>query len=408
VDDNALRRRNVSARPTEYMKKVMEEEKFEQSKLEINVPGVDSTGKKQDDSFENEFNKEEKKDSTQIGNVVESVAVPGKETVLEKAKLFEYRPPKFFNDYVVAGFNNNVLITRYQTYAGGSGPIQLANGDPFNGMIRMGTSDLMEDWKFSGGVRLSTDLKNNEYIITAQYLKKRLDYNTAFYRSTQKVLYGDLQGTFTSKLFTNLYQVGVSYPFDRVRSIRFNTAFRSDKIVILADDLNQPPLTLQKEDNKKQYAILHAEYVYDDAINPALNIWYGLRYKFYLDWNGKINKTAGSTADNPYFLNFGGDARYFLPIYRNFIWAVRGAFDLSWGTQKIIYYAGGVDNDLFPKFNDANQPDRDPDYAFQTLAVNLRGFNQMLLMEIMQPLSIVNCVCRYSVHYLISRSTMPS
>jgi hypothetical protein len=38
------------------------------------------------------------------------------------------------------------------------------------------------------------------------------------------------------------------------------------------------------------------------------------------------------------------------PIYRNFIWALRGALNLSWGTQKIIYYAGGVDNDLFPKF----------------------------------------------------------
>jgi len=377
VDDNALRRRNVSARPTEYMKKVMEEEKFEQSKLEIDAPGTDSTVKKQEDSFENEFNKDEKKDSMQIGNVVESVPVPEKEKVLEKAKLFEYRPPKFFNDYVVAGFNNNVLITRYQTYAGGSGPIQLANGDPFNGMIRVGTSDLMEDWKFSGGMRLSTDLKNNEYIIQAQFLKKRFDYNTAFYRSSQKVIVGDASGNlFNSKLFTNLYQAGVSYPFDRVRSIRFNAGFRSDRIVILADDLNMPPATLQIEDIKKHYAILHAEYVYDDAINPALNIWYGLRYKFYLDWNTKVNKTAGVTADNPYFLNFGGDGRYFLPIYRNFIWAVRGAFDLSWGTQKVIYYAGGVDNDLFPKFNDANQPDPDIDYAFQSLAVNIRGFNQ--------------------------------
>ncbi|HEX6168247.1 MAG TPA: hypothetical protein VFZ33_01045 [Chitinophagaceae bacterium] len=377
VDENALRRRNISARPTEYMKKVMEEEKFEQSKLEIDVPGADSSGKKLDDSFETEFNKEEKKDSTQIGNVVESVEVPVKETVLAKAKLFEYRPPKFFNDYVVAGFNNNVLITRYQTYAGGSGPIQLSNGDPFNGMIRVGTSDLMEDWKFAGGMRLSTDLKNNEYIVSAQYLKKRLDYNTAYYRSTQKVLVGDASGNvFNSKLFTNLYQLGVSYPFDRVRSIRFNAGFRSDKIVILADDLTLPPATLEIEDIKKQYAILHAEYVYDDAINPALNIWYGLRYKFYLDWNAKVNKTAGSTADNPYSLNFGGDGRYFLPIYRNFIWAVRAAFDLSWGPQKIIYYAGGVDNDLFPKFNDANRPDPDADYAFQSLAVNLRGFNQ--------------------------------
>ena len=377
VDENALRRRNTSARPTEYMKKVMEEEKIEEGKSDIIEPGVtDSTGKKQTDFFQNEF-QEEKKDSTQIGDVVESVEIPGKEPVLSKAKLFEYRPPKFFNDYVVAGFNNNVLITRYQTYAGGSGPITLGNGNAFNGMIRVGTSDLFEDWKFSGGFRLSTDLKDNEYIMSGQYLKKRIDYGVTYYRSASKVIVGDANGNlFTSKLFTNLYQGSVSYPFDRVRSIRFNAAFRSDKIVILADDLNLPPATLEIEDIKKHYGILHVEYVYDDAINRALNIWNGLRYKIYFDWNAKINKTDGSTAENPYILNVGGDARYFLPIYRNCIWAVRGAFDMSWGTQKIIYYAGGVDNDLFPKFNDANRPDPDGDYAFQSLAVNLRGFNQ--------------------------------
>ena len=71
-----------------------------------------------------------------------------------------------------------------------------------------------------------------------------------------------------SKIFANLYQASVSYPFNRVRSIRFNAAFRSDKIVILPDDFNQPPLTLQKADDKRHYAILHAEYVHDDAINP--------------------------------------------------------------------------------------------------------------------------------------------
>src|SRR5688572_14871502 len=375
VDENALRRRNTLARPTEYMKKVMEEEKFAESESDINAPGADST-KKQNDFFENEF-KDEKKDSTQIGDVVESEVVPAKEPVLKKAKLFEYRPPKFFNDYVVAGFNNNVLITRYQTYAGGQGPIQLSNGDPFNGMIRVGTSDLMEDWKFSGGFRLSSDLKNNEYVMSAQYLKKRLDYNLTYYRNSQRVVaYDQVGNPYNSKLLTGLYQGGVSYPFDRVRSIRFNAAFRMDKIVILADDLNQPPVTLEIEDIKKNYAILHVEYVHDDAINPALNIWNGLRYKFYLDWNSKVNKTDGSTAENPYFFNFGGDGRYFLPIFRNCIWAVRGAFDISWGTQKIIYYLGGVDNDLFPKFNDANQPDPDIDYAFQSLALNLRGFTQ--------------------------------
>jgi hypothetical protein len=376
VDENALRRRNISARPTEYMKRVMEEEKFAESKSDIAVPGeVDSVAENQNDFFKNEF-QQEKIDSAKMGKVVESVQAPLLETILKKAKLFEYRPPKFFNDYLVSGFNNSVLISRYQTYRGGAGPIYLSNGNSFNGILRMGTSDLLEDWKFAGGFRTSTDLRNNEYILSAQYLKKRIDYGITYYRNSQRVLYSDASGSFTSKLFTNLYQGTVSYPFSRVRSIRFNAAFRSDNIVVLANDINRPPATLKKEDIKRQYALLHIEYVHDDAINPAQNIWNGLRYKFYLDWNAKINKTAGVTADNPYSFNFGGDGRYYLPIYRNLIWAVRGAFDVSWGPQKIIYYLGGVDNWLFPKFNDANKPDPDADYAFQSLAVNLRGFKQ--------------------------------
>ena len=35
-----------------------------------------------------------------------------------------------------------------------------------------------------------------------------------------------------------------------------------------------------------------------------------------------------------------------------------------------------MDNWLFPKFNKENKPDPDADYAFQSLAVNMRGFKQ--------------------------------
>ena len=42
----------------------------------------------------------------------------------------------------------------------------------------------------------------------------------------------------------------------------------------------------------------------------------------------------------------------------------------------MIYYLGGADNWFSPKFNDANRPDPNVDYAYQSLAVNLRGFKQ--------------------------------
>jgi hypothetical protein len=73
--------------------------------------------------------------------------------------------------------------------------------------------------------------------------------------------------------------------------------------------------------------------------------------------------------------NLGTDIRYYLPIYRNFIWAGRAAADFSWGNQKIVYYLGGVDGWMFPKYNSEVKP-KDQDYAYQSLAVNMRGFKQ--------------------------------
>jgi hypothetical protein len=124
--------------------------------------------------------------------------------------------------------------------------------------------------------------------------------------------------------------------------------------------------------DKKNYGLLHLEYVYDNTILKTTDIWNGLRYKVYMDWNSQLNGPGGGQ----YGYNFGFDARHYLPIYRNFIWAVRAAGDFSWGTQKIVYYLGGTDGWLFPKAYSLPQASPQADYAFQSLAVNLRGFNQ--------------------------------
>ena len=106
-----------------------------------------------------------------------------------------------------------------------------------------------------------------------------------------------------------------------------------------------------------------------------------MRYKVFVDWNTDISKEKNSSGK--YNFNWGFDARYYYPIYRNFIWAGRAAGDFSWGNQKTIYYLGGADgwlmfgdNNNNKYFNEANRPAADIDYAFQSLAVNLRGFTQ--------------------------------
>ena len=72
-----------------------------------------------------------------------------------------------------------------------------------------------------------------------------------------------------------------------------------------------------------------------------MNIWHGLRWKVYIDWFTQVSKIRST--EGKYLFNAGFDARHYLPIYRNVIWAVRAAGDFSWGNQKVVYYIGGVD-----------------------------------------------------------------
>jgi hypothetical protein len=378
VDEQALAKRNVNARATEYIKKVTQETKTvtgkatQYSKKPIGT-GTDTTTKKanQNNFFQNEF-ADEKPDSAALAKKQEELVQPGKSSVLSQSRLFDYRL-KFSSDYALVGFTNNILINRYQPYGGGNGPIQLNNGTDFNFTFRVGTSDLMEDHKFVGGIRFGTNLSDKDVFFTYQNLKRRLDWGLTYYRSNVSNFYST---SFNTMLYTNLYQVNVSYPFNEVKSLRATVGLRTDRGVLRPYDNNSgipDQGALKYNDTLTKYIVSRLEYVHDNTVNPIQNIWVGLRYKVYLDVNMPTFKTA--LANGKATLNFGFDGRYYHKIYRNFIWAGRVAGDFSWGGQKIIYYLGGVDGWVGPKFNN-NPPAQDQTYAFQSLAVNMRGYSQ--------------------------------
>ena len=372
VDSSLLRKRNVNARPTEYMKKLLAEKRLEDGKSIIDTSHNTST-KNEDNIFQSEFENEAKDSTASIISPTEQV----KKNILQESKLYNYKL-KFSNDNIVTGVSNNILINRYQPYAGGNGPIQLGTGSDLNFTFRANISDLMEDIRFTGGFRLGSNLKDNEYLFGFQNLRKRFDWGLTYYRTVNHDAVG-ISGTdlvYNGQFNTNIYQFNGSYPLNEVKSLRLTLAFRSDRIILKPFSLTTglpDSIALRVPDQTSKYALSRLEYVYDNTINPMMNIWHGLRYKIYTDINLPIderNKTLGST------FNLGFDARNYYPIFRNFIWATRAAADFSWGEQKLIYYLGGVDGWFNPKFNGQNRPDPDQSYAFQTLAVNLRGFDQ--------------------------------
>lgn len=373
VDSIALRKRNVNARPTEYVKKIIAERRAAEGKATVYNDTATSSAS-QAPVFQSEF-ENEKKDSAATANA--SLEMPAA-NVLQRSKLFDYRW-KFSNDYIVSGVSNNILINRYQPYAGGNGPIQLGNGSNLNFTFRASVSDLMEDIKFIGGFRLGTNLRDNDYLFGFQNFRKRFDWGLTYYRTINhsgvNLVGNGINQDYNAQFNTNIYQFNGSYPLNEVKSLRATIAYRRDRTIVKPFDITrQQPnrIGLGVPDQVTQYALGRIEYVHDNTINPTQNIWHGLRYKVYMDINVPVHDST-----NPgYTYNFGFDARHYLPIYRNFIWAIRAAADFSWGNRKLIYYLGGADGWLSPKFNDANRPDPDQNYAFQTLAVNLRGFKQ--------------------------------
>ena len=370
VDEQALNKRNISARPTEYIKKEIANQKAVEGKaISYNKKSASDTLKKAKDFFQNEFSNEKPDTATSIAKVQLPAS---KASVLTKSKLFDYRL-KFNSDYVLAGITNNILVNRYQPYAGGQGPIQLNNGTDLNFSFKVGVSDLFEDIKFIGGVRFGTNLSDKDVFFSYQNLRKRIDWGVTYYRSNVSNFFNT---SYDNMLYTNLYQFNVSYPFDEVRSLRATVGLRSDRGVLRPYDNNSgfpDPNALAYKDTLTQYIVSHFEYVHDNTLNPTQNIWDGLRYKIYFDVDMPTFKT--SLNNGKATLNLGFDGRLYKKIYRNFIWAGRAAGDFSWGGQKIVYYLGGVDGWVGPKFNN-NPPAQDQSYAFQSLTLNMRGYSQ--------------------------------
>ena len=140
------------------------------------------------------------------------------------------------------------------------------------------------------------------------------------------------------KSYTNLYQAVFKYPLDRVRSVRLSAGIRTDKVIVRGDTVSIQVHLKAPDFNKQTFAINALEYVHDNAINKAMNIWNGLRYKIYADMNAQINKPSAGDVKPGRFM-FQCWLRW--PLLSSYLSQFHlgrscGAGDFSWGNQKDI------------------------------------------------------------------------
>ncbi len=263
---------------------------------------------------------------------------------------------------LVSQMDFSFMSESYQPFTGGGAPIFLNAG--FSGLFMVGATDLMEDFRLTGGVRLSPSLRNNEYMLSYENLKHRLDQQWVFHRKS----YENPNSEFIQRISSHTVYYKIKYPFSQVFSFRGTASLRYDRSTILATDY----LTLEVPNIYYTWAGLKSQLVFDNTRNRGINTLFGSRGKVF----GEFSQLVDHGPDNVNLFVVGLDLRHYLPIHRTFVWANRFAASTSFGSSRLIYYMGGVDNWLAPKFNRKIPIDYDQNYAFQTLATPMRGFQQ--------------------------------
>jgi len=287
--------------------------------------------------------------------------------------------PEFFS----VRLDNSVIFNKYQPYNSTGG--QFPNPS-LGGMLMASLYDKMEDYRFTGGIRIPVNFSGLTYFAQFENFRRRVDWGLIFMRQENKYNYSFVvdpnRPAFVEpgKAISTIVQGSASYPLDKVKAIRMHFGARQDRMVIKAQD----EIGLQLPNTNDYWIMSRAEFVHDDTRNPTLNIWNGLRYKIFAEYMYKAytDNEFYSVSDsfnfikNGGFYNVGMDFRYYHKIYKNFIGAVRFAAAHSGGNQQIKYVLGGVDNDINPKYSNALQPSNKANYAFQSLGTNLRGYDQ--------------------------------
>jgi hypothetical protein len=270
----------------------------------------------------------------------------------------------FYNNYIVDQIDFSFLNNTYQVYSQGA-PYY---NPGMNGLTRFGAIDLFENYRITGGFRVSLDFESNEYLLSIENLKGKFDKQLIFHR---QAFFSSNDTTYFKTHTHNIY-LSYSKPFSPVLALKGTLAYRYDRHVYLATDvatLNAAPLS-------RHWASIKGELIFDNTRKRSINIYYGTRFKLFGEYYKEITERKSD------MIVLGIDFRNYIKIHRELIWANRFAASTSYGPTRLVYYLGGVDNWMGYLFNKSGMFDNsipvnpNLNYGFQTLATNMRGFTQ--------------------------------
>lgn len=361
----------------------------------------------------------------------QGVSMPEEEGAYKLSRTRQYFL-KFMTENVSVGLDNSLLVNNYQPFNPGS---PVFNQPGLNPMLRFGITDLFEDHKIFGGMRMplfgnlnpevngqSLPFKvgifeNFEIFVSYENYKKRWDKGLTFYhKNLSEVRSGfeplanvNTPGVLSTK--TNLVESKFTYPFNQLNSLRFKFGFRNDRFVIKSTDF----ATLNTPNSSQNWVYSRVEFVHDHTLPVAKNVMYGFRANTYFEVQKEFPTREDTVLNqqvqlpifnNSYLMLWGVDARYYQKVYKTIVWASRFNYSTSVGTRKMVYYLGGTEGMLFPSFNQETIVSPDKNYAYQSLGLNMRGFQQNIRNG--NSFAVINSELRIPVFSAFSRRELKS
>ncbi len=289
------------------------------------------------------------------------------DTIEEKRPRPRIYQTAFYQNFLVNQIDFSFLNASYQAFTGGA--VYFNPG--MNILTKVGTNDLFENYKIIGGFRLPLDFDSNEFLVSIEDLKGRLNRQIIFHRQAFKNVVDE---SYLIKTHTHEVSLIFRYPFNQVASWVRTLTVRNDRTVFLSTGTQ----ALNKSNIYKTWVGLKMEYIFDNTRPLGINILAGTRYKIF----GELYQQVNDNFDN--LIVLGADFRHYTRIHRNLIWANRFAASTSLGSSRLIYYLGGVDNWTnltpykIPTFIPLSEIriDETQNYAYQAVATNTRGFSQ--------------------------------
>jgi hypothetical protein len=261
--------------------------------------------------------------------------------------------------------------------------------DPLRGLgisIETQMNDMLENYRFFGGLMTSVDLRNGDFYAEFQYLKSLIDFSARVDRKGLRWEAEPAENGVQSNLYhysLNRIEVSASLPItDRIRfTLKPFGALARSVSLGPADYPSSPPTEVPVNN---YYAGIKSEIVYDNSVSTGLNLIEGTRGKI------SFQHYQGLEDDNLSFSQASIDVRHYQKIYREIVFAVRGFGGTFFGRSPKTYLLGGMDNWFFNKArtggrtsdgvqNPLGYPYQNQDILFAEFATSLRGFDYATL-----------------------------